>query len=172
MQIYLAEERGFLFNITRVGVGSAKAYNATDAVSAILVLNSTMGTISDGIRVCDEVTRGELCIELQPIQGFYPAWALPLCILTPVICLAVALTVFVALITSMEYRQLVGCGSTPPSYDSTPRARPRTKCAFELQFPAFSNLFLSGKGFSMSRMRVALHPSHSESSASCSKSQI
>jgi len=172
VQIYLVEERGFLFNITRVGVGSAKAYNATDAVSAILVLNSTMGTISDGIRVCDEVTRGELCIELQPIQGFYPAWALPLCILTPVICLAVAFIIFVALITSMEYRQLVTYCFPPPLYWThrlqTPR--PRTTRAFESQIPALSNLFLSKNGFGISRMRVAQHPRYPESStSSCSK---
>ena len=101
-QFKTIESQGYMFNLTQTNIDETGA--KTDQVT--LYLNSS-GTITDGVRVGVEASGAVWDLDLEPIGGFHPNWPLPLCISAVVVCLAIAVLLFVALVASKENDELV-----------------------------------------------------------------
>ena len=104
------KQNGYMFNVTQTSVDSTGA----TADNKVTIYLSSNGTILDGVRVALEAPGALWDLDLEPVNGFYPAWPLPLCIVAVVICVAIAVLLFVALIVSKENQKLVRCPCQNP----------------------------------------------------------
>lgn len=97
-----------LFNLTQTSMDSTSA----TAEKVTLYLNSS-GVIREGVRADVEAPGAVWHLDLEPSRGFYPEWPVPLCVVAVVVCIAMAVLLFVALIASRENQKLVRCPSPP-----------------------------------------------------------